>query len=249
MRLDVFLTPLGLTPGDLAGRTVLVLDVLRATTTMCAAMHAGARAIVPVADPEDARRLAEGLGPDAVLAGERGAQRIPGFHLGNSPLEMTRDAVGGRTLVMCTTNGTGALLATQGARATWPAAAANFTAASAVARAAWERDRDLVILCAGRGGLCSLDDAYAAGRFTVAALGGRGLRRGLNDGALVALDLVRRHGERWGRPLALSAAGRDLAAQGFGDDVAAAAEPDRWPVLLQFRDRRVLAAGPEERAA
>ncbi len=57
MRLDVFLTPLGLTPGDLAGRPVLVLDVLRATTTMCAAMHAGARAIVPVADPEDARRL------------------------------------------------------------------------------------------------------------------------------------------------------------------------------------------------
>lgn len=249
MRLDVFLTPLGLTPGDLAGRTVLVLDVLRATTTMCAAMHAGARAIVPVADPEDARRLAGDLGPDALLAGERGTERIPGFHLGNSPLEMTPEAVGGRTLVMCTTNGTGALLAAQGAGAAWPAAGANFSAVGAVARAAWEGDRDLAILCAGRAGLCSLDDAYVAGRFVVAALGGRRLRRGLNDGALMALDLVRRYGDRWHRPLALSAAGRDLAAHGFGGDVAAAAEPDRWPALLQFRDRRVLPAGSEERAA
>jgi 2-phosphosulfolactate phosphatase len=249
MRLDVFLTPLGLVPGDLAGRTVLVLDVLRATTTTCAAMHAGARAVAPVADPDDAIRLAQTLGPDTVLAGERGAVRIPGFHLGNSPLEMSPDAVGGRTVVMCTTNGTRALLAAEGARSALPAAAANLAAAGAAARAAWEADRDLAILCAGREGRFALEDAYAAGRFVLAALGGRRLRRGLNDAALMALDLVRRYGDRWERPLGLSAAGRDLAALGYGADVAAAADPDRWPVLLEFRDRRVRVAPPEERAA
>lgn len=249
MRLDVFLTPLGLAPGDLAGRPVLVVDVLRATTTMCAALHAGARAVVPVAEPEDARRLAQDLGPDAVLAGERGAVRIPGFQLGNSPLEMTPDAVAGRTVVMCTTNGTRALLAVHGAAAAWPAAAANLTAAGTAARAAWERDRDLAIVCAGRAGQPGLDDTYAAGQLVVAALGGRRARRGLNDAALMAVDLVRRYGARWARPLGLSAAGRDLARQGFGADVAAAAEPDRWPVPLEFRDRRVVVAPEGARAA
>ena len=140
-------------------------------------------------------------------------------------------------------------LAAQGAATVLPAAAANLSLAGAVARSAWERSRDLVILCAGREGQPSLDDTYAAGRFALLALGGRRLRRGLNDGALLAVDLVRRYGERWARPLALSAAGRDLARQGFGEDLTAAAEPDRWPVLLQYRDRRVVAARPEEQAA
>ncbi len=249
MRLDVFLAPHGLAPGDLAGRTVLVVDVLRATTTMCAAIHAGARAIVPVPDAEEARRLAQGLGPEAVLAGERGGLRIPGFHLGNSPLEMTPDAVGGRTVVMCTTNGTGALLAAQAAGLVIPAAAANLTLAGQAARAAWEGGRDVAILCAGREGRFSLDDAYAAGRFVGFALGGRRHRKGLNDAALMAVDLVRRYGERWERPLGLSTAGRDLVALGLGADVAAAALPDRWPVLLHYRDRRVVPVPPEERAA
>lgn len=250
MRLDVFLSPLGLAPADLAGRTVFLLDVLRATTTMCAAAHAGARAIVPVAEPEEAIRLAQTLGPDeSVLAGERGCERIPGFQLGNSPLEMLADRVAGRTVVMCTTNGTRAFVAAQGARVVYPAAASNLSLAGAAARAAWEADRDLAVLCAGRVGAPSLDDAYAAGRLVERALGGRRARRGLNDAALMALDLVRRYGDRWVRPLQLSAGGRELAAKGFGADLAAAAEQDRWPVLLQYRDRRVLAVTAGERAA
>jgi len=98
------------------------------------------------------------------------------------------------------------------------------------------------VLCAGREGAFSLDDAYAAGRLVASALGDGPARRGLNDAALAALDLVRRYGERWERPLRRSRAGRELVRLGFGADIAAAARTDAYPVLAQFHERRVTLA-------
>ena len=72
MKLDVLFTPLGLTPAEVQGRTVFVIDILRLSTTVCAALHHGARAVVPVPSTEEALRLAQTLGPsEVVLAGER----------------------------------------------------------------------------------------------------------------------------------------------------------------------------------
>ena len=120
MKLDVAFVPLGLPPGEIQGRTVFVIDILRAGTAMCAAIHHGARAVLPVPSTEEALRLAQTLGStDVLLAGERNCVRIPGFALGNSPLEMRADVVRGKTLVMTTTNGTAALLGTQGAQAVY----------------------------------------------------------------------------------------------------------------------------------
>ena len=243
MTLDVVFTPAGLASAEVQGRTVLVIDILRATTAMCAAMHHGARAIIPVASTEEALRLAQTIGStDVLLAGERNCVRIPGFHLGNSPLEMTEAAVRGRTLVVTTTNGSKALLACQGAAAVYPVGAANFTLAAEKARETLEREGSLVVLCAGRDGAFALDDAYGAGRIVAAALGGPRARRGLNDGALAALDLVRRYGEDWSRPLTRSRAGRELIRLGFRDDVADAARMDAYPVLPLFHERRVTLA-------
>lgn len=240
MRLDVAFTPLGLPAGDLAGRTVAVIDVLRASTSICAALHHGARAVIVAEDPAEATRIEQAVdSTDVLLAGERNSQRIPGFALGNSPGEMTADAVRGKTLIMSTTNGTVALLAAAGAREVVVAAAVNLTAAGDHLRTVFERDRDILILCAGRERGFGLDDAYIAGRLAVAAMGGRRLRRGLNDAALVAVDLVRRYGSRVDRVLALSAAGRSLAALGMRQDVEYAARVDAHPVLPLFRDQRV----------
>ncbi|MES2306098.1 MAG: 2-phosphosulfolactate phosphatase [Gemmatimonadota bacterium] len=250
MTLDVVFTPLGLVPGDVTGRTVLVVDVLRATTTMCAALHHGARAVVVAADIEDATRLAHTLDPsDVLLAGERNCLRIPGFQLGNSPGEMTAAQVRGKTLVMTTTNGTRALLATSGARDVILAAAVNLSAAGATAAAALESGTPVTILCAGRDHGFGMDDAYLAGRLVVAALRGRRTRKGLNDAALVAVDMVRRYGDGIERVFALSHAGRDLKALGLGDDVVAAAAVDSHPVVPRYRDRRIaLAATAKGRA-
>lgn len=240
MKLDVVFTPLGLAPGDVAGRTVLVVDVLRATTTICAALHHGAKAVVVAADIEDATRLAHTLDKrDVLLAGERNCVRIPGFQLGNSPDEMSPDQVRGKTLVMTTTNGTRALLATGGAREVVVASAVNLSAAAAVASAALEAEGDLLILCAGRDHGFGMDDAYVAGRLAVAALGGRRTRKGLNDAALVSVDMVRRYGDRIERVFALSHAGRDLAALGLGADVMAASRVDSHPVAPRYHDRRI----------
>lgn len=250
MKLDVVFTPLGLGPAELAGRTVFVVDVLRATTTMCAALVNGARAVIPAQSGEEAVRLAQTIGAgDVLLAGERNCVRMPGFALGNSPLEMTEDAVKGRLVVQSTTNGTRALLATQGARAVYAAAAVNMTVAGECARQAVERDDPLLIVCAGREGAFSLDDAYCAGRLALAAMGGRALRRGLGDAALASLDLVERYGSSWIRPFTRSMAGRELMRLGFTADVRDAARMDAYPVLPQFQDRRLTIAATTPPAA
>jgi 2-phosphosulfolactate phosphatase len=240
MKLHVAFTPAGLTPTDVQGRTVFVIDILRASTTMCAALTHGARAIIPVAATEEALRLAQTIGSaDVLLAGEKNCVRIPGFHLGNSPLEMTEAAVRGKTLIVATTNGTKALLAAQGAAAVYPACAANLTLAADKAREVLERDGDVLVVCAGRDGSFSLDDAYCAGRLAAAALDSRKPRRGLNDAAIASLDLVRRYGDHWERPLSYSRAGRELIRLGFRDDVLDAARLDAYPVLAHFHERRV----------
>ena len=246
MRVDVAFTPAALAPGDATGRTVVVVDILRFTTTACAALQAGARAVVPAASTEEALQLARTLGPENVLlGGERGGRKITGFALGNSPLEMTPDAVGGKLLVMTTTNGTRALLAVQGAQTVYLGAAANFTALGARLRAHLGEKGELLIVCSGREGAFALDDAYCAGRLVEAALGGRRRWRGLNDSAIAALDLVRRYGARWERPLTTSASGQALKEIYHGHDVQHCALPDTAPVIPLYAARRGRLAAQE----
>lgn len=243
MTLDVALTPAGLAASEVHGRLTFVIDILRAGTTICAALANGARAIVPVASTEEALRLAQTLGTEeTVLAGERQCVRIPGFALGNSPREMTPEAVRGKTVIMTTTNGTGALLAVAGASPVFIGGAVNFSLASARIREAWTRREAILIVCAGREQRFALDDAYTAGRLVAAALGGGRGRKGLNDAALATLDLVRRYGHRWDRPLAASQGGRELAELGMKGDILDAGRVDAYPVLATFANRRITAA-------
>lgn len=243
MRIDVAFGPSGLAGSELAGRPVFVVDVLRATTTICAALHAGARAVVPVGSTEEALRMVQTLGSqDAMLAGERNCQPIPGFALGNSPGEMTPEAVQGRTIVMTTTNGTRALLAAAPAGAVYAAAGVNLEVAAARARQLLAERADLLVLCAAREHAFSLDDAFTAGQLILTALEGRRIRKGLNDAALVSVDLARRYGPRFDRALKVSAAGRHLRSLGLGADIDRAAEVNRHPVLPVMRDRRIVDA-------
>jgi 2-phosphosulfolactate phosphatase len=240
MNVDVHFTPVGLSPAEVQGRTVFVIDILRATTSMCAALSHGAKAIIPVGATEEALRLSHTIGStDVLLAGERNCVRIPGFQLGNSPLEMTEASVRGKTIIVNTSNGTRALLACQGASAVFPVAAVNLTVAADRAREALESDQHILIVCAGREGAFSLDDAYCAGRLTAAMFGSTKPRTGLNDAALASLDLVRRYGPRWSRPLAYSKAGRELIKLGFRADVREAGRLDAYPVLPHFHERRI----------
>ena len=246
MKIEVFFTPVGLTAGDVAGRAVVVLDVLRATTTIAVALAAGAKAVLPAASTEEALRIAQNLEKDdMLLAGERRSARIPGFALGNSPAEFTPEAVKGKTIVMTTTNGTQALIAAQGASEIVAGAAVNFAVVVQHARAALERHGDLMILCAGRDRQFALEDAFAAGRLAKVLLPEGGLRRvKVNDGALAALEIARHFGERWLRALKASSHGQELATLGFREDVRDCAQENTHPVLPLYADRRITAHRP-----
>jgi 2-phosphosulfolactate phosphatase len=249
VKVEVYFTPQGVAPNELAGRTVVAVDLLRASTTIVVALAAGAKEILPAGSTEEALRIAQNLERDqVVLAGERKSVRIPGFALGNSPLEFTPEAVGGRTVVLTTTNGTQALLAAQGAREIIVAAAVNFSLVVQRARAALEATGDLVILCSGHDRHFALEDAFTAGRLAKVLLPEGGLRRvAANDSTLAALEIARHYGEKWLRAVRASSHGRELAALGFGEDLTVCGTQDTHPVLPLYADRRITAhRAPQE---
>ena len=155
MRVDVDFTP------DEAGAapTGLVIDVIRATSTICQALSAGYRRVFCAAEVEEARALRDAMG-EGLLGGERHAVRIPGFDLGNSPREYEEAA--GETLVLSTTNGTRAVVAA--AERCERVLIASLLNLSAVVEAAREVGDDVVVVCAGVQGTLALDDAFVAGR-------------------------------------------------------------------------------------
>jgi 2-phosphosulfolactate phosphatase len=238
MSIDVFFTPLGLNAGDLTGRGVVVIDVLRATTTVITALAHGAKAVIPAASAEEAVRLASNLEKDGVLlAGERKSLKIEGFALGNSPREMTPAAVGGKTIVLATTNGTPALVAAQGGDPVLVGAPANFKALAARARAVVAQRGDLVILCAGRDRQFAAEDAYTAGRLIKAVK--KGIRQlVLNDAAAAAVALTAARAG-WKEALERCEAARQLSELDLADDVRFAAKPDRFDVVPVYADRRI----------
>jgi 2-phosphosulfolactate phosphatase len=142
-----------------AAPTGIVIDVIRATTTMCQALASGYERVFCTAEIEDARSLREELG-EGVLGGERKAVRIPGFDLGNSPREYLEPV--GEPLILSTTNGTRAVVsASQRCERVLVASLLNL---AAVVDSAREAGEDAVVVCAGVQGTLALDDAYVAGR-------------------------------------------------------------------------------------
>jgi 2-phosphosulfolactate phosphatase len=238
MNVAVYFTPLGLNAADVAGRGVVVVDALRATTTVVTALANGAKAVIPAATSEEAVRLASNLEKDGVvLAGERRALKIEGFALGNSPREMTPAALAGKTLVLTTTNGTPALVAAQGGAPVLVGAPVNFKALAVRAREVLADRGELIIVCAGRERQFALEDAYTAGRLIKAIR--KGLRKlTLNDAAMTALTLTGQFAT-WTEALEQSEAARQLAEADLAGDVAFSAKADRFGVVPVYADRRI----------
>jgi 2-phosphosulfolactate phosphatase len=169
------------TPGEQTPAPVgIVVDVLRATSTMTQALASGYERVLCCAEVEEARALADSEGP-VRLAGERRLESIPGFDFGNSPREVAGEPQA-RTLVLTTTNGT-KLLVSAAARfeRVYIGSLLNLDAVAAAARSHGE---DVAVLCAGILGELALDDAYCAGRIAEALGGDRA------DSAAAAIRLA-----------------------------------------------------------
>jgi 2-phosphosulfolactate phosphatase len=242
--LNVYALPKLVDPEEMAGDVAVAIDVLRASTTIVAALAAGAREVIPCEEVQQARAMAESLAAEEpLLGGERGGLPIDGFDLGNSPAEYSPEVVAGRTIVFTTTNGTLALARCRRAGRVFIAAFVN--ASAVLARLAGVERIHLV--CAGTESQMSYDDILLAG-LLVERLKERGdVPYRLNAQAVTA-------GETWKHsfalPIALGAeplppellaaklsetlGGQSLMALGLEADILAAAEVDRYEIVPEM---------------
>jgi 2-phosphosulfolactate phosphatase len=231
MDIDVVLLPRDLTPAHLDGRVVVVFDVLRATTTMAAALSAGVKEIRIFVDLREAERAAARHTEPAgrLLCGEANCLMPPGFDLGNSPGAFSRALHAGRTVYMSTTNGTRAIVAARGAAVVLTGALVN---ASAVARAVTRQWPGLVVtlLCAGTGGAVAMEDVIGAGAVMDALARLREVRPA-SDVAVMAGRLFRSSRNELRAALAESRGGRNVINTGLASDVDFAADLDSLDVV------------------
>jgi len=222
MKVEVVLLPKDLKPGQLTGRACIVFDVLRATTTMAAALAAGVEAIHLFDNLDAARAAAAVYDKPRLLCGEAACVAPPGFDLGNSPGQF-RASHHGATMFMCTTNGTRALLAAREAAVLFTGAIVN---ASAVAQTLRATGRDVTLLCAGTNGEVAMEDVIGAGA-VIAAL----KPDDINDIAATALDAFERGRNHLAGVLSETLGGINVRAAGLAEDIEFAARLDAVPIV------------------
>ncbi|MDT7919607.1 MAG: 2-phosphosulfolactate phosphatase [Meiothermus sp.] len=209
---------------------VLVVDVIRATTTATAYLEAGASALYFTSSLESARAFRD---TDVILAGEEGGLKPAGFDYGNSPREALEAPVGGKIVVMCTTNGTRtAHLASRSAKHVLLASLYNAHAAARLAHQL--ATEEVAVLCAGKEGRIGLDDVYTAGVLAefLQIMGSYELE----DGALTALTTRRAYPDPL-EPLHLSGAAQALRQVGLEADVPFCAQIAASPAVAMLEGR------------
>jgi 2-phosphosulfolactate phosphatase len=182
---------------DFSGRLAIVVDVLRATTTITTALANNAHLVIPARDIAQAFELFAQY-PQALLCGERNGLIVDGFHLGNSPRDYTAERISGHTLIFSTTNGTRALNLAKGAKLLLLAC---FNNVSAVAQKALGNlrnipEEEIIMLCSGKLGRFCIEDAVCCGCLTanlVACCKQISKDIELTEGAKTAVELYNMH--------------------------------------------------------
>jgi 2-phosphosulfolactate phosphatase len=219
VRVHVAFTPGEQTPAPVG----IVIDVLRATSTMTQALAAGYRRVLCCAEIDEARALAATEGP-AKLAGERRLEHIEGFDFGNSPAEVAGEPAA-ETLILSTTNGTRLLVAAaERFERVYVGSLLNLDAVARVAAASGE---DVAVLCAGVLGELALDDVYCAGRIA-AALGGEP-----EDSATAAIRLAASYDSAVDG-LSASRSAANLRRHGLEADIAWCARESVLEIVPRF---------------
>jgi len=228
----------GMPPASVAGGVAVVIDVIRASTTITTALANAAAGVVPVASVETARARAGQLGSGTLLGGERGGVRIDGFDLGNSPRDYTRERVAGRRIVFTTTNGTAALAACQAAATVMIGSLVNRTAVAEAARAAATSHAAAVhLVCAGVERQVADEDLLGAGAILDAA--SRLFPDDAFDAAAIAArqrfhDACGADARSLAATLATTEGGRRIATLGMQDDLPVVAALDALAIVPQL---------------
>jgi 2-phosphosulfolactate phosphatase len=235
--LNVHLLPALFDPDELRTGIAVMIDVLRASTTIIHALAAGAKAVLPLTEVaatlQEANRHAEGT---VVTGGERSGERIAGFDLDNSPLSYTNQTVAAKTVLFTTTNGTQAIERCRRAESVLIGAFVNLDAIRSALSGA---DSPIHLVCAGTDGQITTEDALCAGaivqRLSSAATGPATFQ--LNDEARMSADLFSVSGRNSSALLAAlreSHGGRNLVRLGYDDDISRSAAVDLFDVVPQY---------------
>lgn len=234
MHIDIQFLPFSPDPSTLSRRTIVVIDILRATSVIVHAISQGALEIIPVATVEEAFQKAKNFPQGTLLlGGERGSQKIEGFDLGNSPREYIAEKVKGKRVILTTTNGTKAFHSVSSGR---EVIAGSFFNIGAIGGRCLDLGQDLLIFPSGDEGRFSLEDTVCGGMLIDRILNkGNGLVT-LTDASQSALILYQRFKENLVEAFRLSTHGRDLIERGFEEDLAYCAQVDITNIVPTFRD-------------
>lgn len=232
MKIELSFSPSELDELQLREKNVVVIDVLRSSTTVTTALSNGAREVIPVASVESAVKISGSLFGDVTLrGGERNGKIIQGFNLGNSPLEYTEAVVRNKSIIFCTTNGTVAMVKSRYAR---NLAIGGFVNLSKVVQFIQEVNSDFLFICAGRASAISsfsLEDAVCAGMIISRLNEETKQEIELTDSSLAAHSLFKAFGRSILKMMKNSEHGQYLSEIGFDEDIKICAAVDSIPAL------------------
>lgn len=232
--LDVALTPRKILSAGRRKHVVVVLDILRASSTVCVALASGAMRIIPQKTVESAF-FKKNEYPNALLCGEREGIAPNGFDLGNSPYEYTAETVGGRDLIFTTTNGAAALFSAPDDAIRLMG---GFVNANAIAQfIERRRPQAATFLCAGNNGMFSLEDALCAGMFIELV---SSLFPDQTDEAHAAKAIFAMHKNNFRTTFQNTAHAQNLYRKGFGKDVGFCATFDAVPIIPIFNGCEII---------
>lgn len=188
--LEVFSSASSFHEEELRGKTVVVIDVLRASSTIVTALRNGAKGVIPVGDMATASKISQNLdSPHFLLCGEKDGRKIEDYDLGNSPLEYTTDVVKDKTIILNTTNGTKAMMRCSLAKEVLTGCFLNLGTIVDYLR----HNEEIMLVCAGWRGRLSLEDLLCAGNIISELTTGK-LPESARDGAKVAFGLYEKFG-------------------------------------------------------
>jgi 2-phosphosulfolactate phosphatase len=231
--IDVFFSVQAFNEEDLRGKSAVIIDILRASSSIVTAIDAGAKKIIPVEDMSDAVKIARTMDTnDYLLCGEKNGVKIEGYHLGNSPLEYTTESVGDKTLIFNTTNGTRAIKKANLANRIY---IGSFLNQEAILKAIKQHDDEVVLICSGWRGRLALEDSMFAGSLLYQLFDGH-LPDKTKDGAKVAFGLYEKFKDELEETIKKSDHAFRLRNLVPEDDVPFCCQVNKFDVLPGMRD-------------
>ncbi len=233
MKIHVLLSPQNVDELYFTGKTVVIIDVLRATTVVAHALKNGAKEIIPVGSIDFAMKISGNAhGGQTLLCGERNTKMIEGFNLGNSPAEYTSERVNTKSIIFFTTNGSKSVVKAKFADNLFTC---SFNNLSAIAKHLAELNEDVEILCAGSNGMFCVEDTVCAGRLITELVG---LKEDITitDAAKASVVLSKEFGVDLVNMLKDCEHGKRLVDNGFESDIEICGQLSNVDVVPVFLD-------------